>query len=95
MTCLYRGLRLTLVALLAYGLSFVLIGARVARAEMVSTETVLADAHGDAGARDRVRALLVREDVARELRDHGISRDQAEARVEALSDAELAEIAAG
>ena len=93
MSCLYGGLRLALVALLAYGLSFVLIGARVARAELVSTETVLADAPGAAGARDRLRALLVREDVARELGELGIGPDQAKARVDALSDAELAQIA--
>ena len=70
--------------------SFVLLGpmTNVARAELISTETVLQE-----DARDRVRALLVRDDVVAELESFGVSADEALARVDALSDAELAAIA--
>ncbi len=90
---LYQSLRVALIGLLAFGLSFVLLDARVARAELVSTEAVLADATGAAVARDRVQALLARAEVARELRELGIDPEQARARIDALSDTELAEIA--
>lgn len=90
MTCLHPWLRLTLVTLLAYGVSFVLLDAGVARAELVPTEAVLSDA---GAARGQVGALLVRDEVTRELRELGVDPEQARARVAALSDAELAEIA--
>ena len=62
--------------------SFVFLGpiTNVARADLIPTETVLQE-----NARDRVRALLVRDDVVAEL--------ESLARVDALSDAELATIA--
>ena len=89
---LYQSLRVTLIALLAFGLSFVLLDARAARAELVSTESVLTDASTSPGTRDRAHALLARAEVARELADLGIDPEQAKARVDALSDAELAAV---
>ncbi len=70
--------------------SFVFLGpiTNVARADLIPTETVLQE-----NARDRVRALLVRDDVVAELESFGVSADEALARVDALSDAELATIA--
>lgn len=90
MTCTCRWVRLVLVVLLVHGLAFVLLDARVARAELVTTEAALA---GASGVRDQVRALLARDEVTRELRELGIDPAQARDRVEALSDAELAVIA--
>ncbi len=90
MTCTCRWVRLVLVVLLVHGLAFVLLDARVARAELVTTEAALA---GAPGVRDQVRALLARDEVTRELRELGIDPAQARDRVEALSDAELAVIA--
>jgi hypothetical protein len=86
--------RVTLIALLALGLTFVGVEARSAHASLVSTEAVLAGpSEGAASARDRVRAQLAREDVGRELRARGVDLEQVRARVDALSDAELAAIA--
>ena len=90
MTYTCRWVRLVLVVLLVHGLAFVLLDARVARAELVTTEAALA---GASGVRDQVRALLARDEVTRELRELGIDPAQARDRVEALSDAELAVIA--
>ncbi len=72
----------------------VLIGplGRMARADLVSTEAVLASAAGDPGARAPLRALVDRGDVRAELAALGISPEQALARIDALSDAEVAKI---
>jgi hypothetical protein len=51
-------------------------------------------AAGAAGDRDRIAAVLEREDVRAQLAARGVSREQAQARVAALSDAEAAELAA-
>jgi len=48
----------------------------------------------DAGARDQVRSLLAREDVARVLAAHGLTPEQAEERLGRLSDEDLASLAA-
>jgi hypothetical protein len=45
------------------------------------------------GDRERIAAHLDREDVAAELASQGISKDQAKARVAALTDAEAASLA--
>lgn len=63
-----------------------------AQAAMVSTGDVI---HGDSSLssdRDRLNALMQREDVRQEFRRQGVDPDEAAARVAALSDAEVAEI---
>lgn len=63
-----------------------------AQAAMVSTGDVLADDSSLTTDRDRLNALMQREDVRQEFRRQGVDPDEAAARVAALSDAEVAEI---
>lgn len=64
------------------------------QAAMVSTGDVIAGDSALASDRDRLNALMQREDVRAEFRRQGVDPDEAAARVAALSDAEVAEITA-
>jgi hypothetical protein len=66
--------------------------APVAQAALVSTDRVTATATASA-ERDRVTAFLARDDVRAQLVTLGIAPDEAQARVAALSDAEVSRIA--
>ncbi len=59
-------------------------------AAMVTTDQVLAGAAAEQGDRARLRALLAREDIREELRDVGLAPAEAAARVDAMSDGEVA-----
>lgn len=61
-------------------------------AALVGTERALA-ATQQANRAERVAAFLDREEVARELARHGVTPEQARARVAALSEEELARLA--
>ncbi|MCU0926904.1 MAG: PA2779 family protein [Hydrogenophaga sp.] len=63
-----------------------------AQASIVSTEQAMVTPAGDA-SRERVAAFLAREDVRAELQTQGVSVDDAIARVQAMSDAEVAQLA--
>ncbi len=65
-----------------------------AQAAMVSTEQVIDQ---DLAAQDRGRVLdfLAREEVRQQIEALGVDPDEAAARVRALSDADIAQIAAG
>ena len=77
-------------SLLAAGLP-----AGTAQAGIVGTEQVQsAGAPAGASARERVDALLARQDVQAALEKNGVSTGEARARVEALSDDELDQLAA-
>lgn len=65
-----------------------------AQAAMVSTGDAIAGDASVATDRDRLNALMQREEVRQEMRRHGIDPDEAAARVAALSDAEVADVAA-
>ena len=66
-----------------------------AAAALVTTDQVLAEAtaNEDKIDRERLRGLLTREEVREELRGMGVNPDEAAARVEAMSDSELASLA--
>ncbi|MCW5655690.1 PA2779 family protein [Hydrogenophaga sp.] len=64
----------------------------VAQAGIVSTEQSMVTAAGDAH-RERVSAFFEREDVRGALQAQGVSADEAIARVQAMSDAEVAQLA--
>ena len=65
-----------------------------AHAAMVSTGDAIAEDSSVATDRDRLNALMQREEVRQEMRRNGIDPDEAAARVAALSDAEVAEVTA-
>lgn len=65
----------------------------VAQAALVSTDQVVAKSQVEAD-RMRIAALIMREDVQRQLRAEGIDSDEALARIATLSDAEVEQIAA-
>ncbi len=64
-----------------------------AQAGMVSTESVIEAAEAQAGARARVEGFPGRAEVRRHLETLGVEPDEAAARVESLSDEEIAMIA--
>jgi hypothetical protein len=66
------------------------IPAGTARADLVSTESIITRAPTPEGDRTRLRALLAREDVRAQLQGYGIRAEEAAARVEALTDREVA-----
>ena len=63
-----------------------------ARAGLVTTEQLL-DQTAAAGERERLAAVLQRDDVRRPMEALGVDRDEAVARLASLSDAEVREIA--
>ncbi len=63
-----------------------------AQAGIVGTEQALVTPAGQAD-RDRVSSFLAREDVRQELMAQGVNTDDAIARVQAMSDAEVAQLA--
>ena len=64
----------------------------MAQAGIVSTEQAMSAEAADAN-RDRVTSFLTRDDVRAELQAQGVSADDAVARVQAMSDAEVAQLA--
>ena len=63
-----------------------------AQAGMVGTETIIGAAQ-DRQARDQLRAAFEREDIKRQLHAQGVSPEQLQARVDALTDAEVQQLA--
>jgi len=63
-----------------------------AQAGIVSTDAALQSAESTA-QRERVTEFLLRGDVQKELQSHGLAADKAVARVAAMSDAEVAQLA--
>ena len=62
-----------------------------AMAEVLGTEAILAN-QDTQNARDRLRSFLDREDVQSQLTARGIDPDEAQARVDSLSDTEVMQI---
>jgi len=86
MTTLFRRLvSYALVCSLA-GLPF------TAHAGMIGTDEVTAQTQGQAD-RAKVSDFMARADVQNQLQQHGLTRDAAQARVAALSDAEVQHLA--
>ncbi len=83
--------RPTLALLLAAGIIALGPMANSARAELVSTATMMASQDAEA-ARERVAAMLAREDVRNQLQDLGVGPDEAQARIASLSDREIVQL---
>ena len=86
MTCTFRAIlaRLLIICTVATGFQ------APAQAALVATDAALA-----ADARERVLSALERSDVQRQLQAYGVSSGEVKARVAALSEDELAQLASG
>ena len=81
------------IAAVTLAFSVTLLPAIPAHAGVISTDKVIERERVTAD-RDRVSAFIAREDVRKEFEKHGVKPDEATARVAALSDAEIGQIAA-
>ncbi|WP_310565215.1 PA2779 family protein [Hydrogenophaga sp.] len=64
-----------------------------AQAALVTSEEALVTTPASAANRERVTAFFSRDDVRQQLQAQGVSADDAVARVQAMSDAEVAQLA--
>jgi uncharacterized small protein (DUF1192 family) len=81
------------VAAVTLAFSITLVPIAPASAGLISTDRFIG-AERVTADRDRVASFVAREDVRKEFQKHGVNPDEAAARVAALSDAEIAQIAA-
>ena len=88
-----RGVTKSVVYLLIAALLNLSLPLHAARAAMVGTEAVVETATQVETDRARLRALLLRDEARAQLETYGITRDEAAARLDALSDEEIAQIA--
>lgn len=87
------GLAKPLSGVLVVAILSAVIPYRAARAELVTTESVVTGSGTTESSRARLRTLLDRRDVQEQLQAYGVSAQEAAARVDALTDAEVVAIA--
>ncbi|MGH8705143.1 MAG: PA2779 family protein [Burkholderiales bacterium] len=63
-----------------------------ARADMIGTDEVVAEAQGKQ-ERDRIKALVARPELAKKLQAFGVPLESAQARVDAMTDEEVRTLA--
>ena len=80
------------VAAVTFAFSLTLLPAGPAHAGMISTDRVIQQDRVNSD-RERVSAFVARDDVRKEFQKYGVNPDEAAARVAALSDAEIGQIA--
>ncbi len=88
-----RGVMKSIVCLLVAALLNLSLPPHAARGAIVGTEAVIETATQVDADRARLRALLLRDAARAHLETYGITRDEAAARLDALSDEEIAAIA--
>lgn len=79
---------------LAILFAFAFMATLPARADLVTTDQVAQPPSAQDAERARVKALIARPEVARKLETLGVLPKDAQARVDALTDAEVASLAA-
>ena len=80
------------IAAVTVAFSMTLLPAGPATAGLISTDRIIEQDRAKSD-RERVNAFVAREDVRKEFQKHGVNPDEAAARVAALSDAEIGQIA--
>ena len=80
------------IAAVTFAFSMTLLPVGPAHAGLISTDRLIQRENASAD-RERVSALVARDDVRKEFQKHGVNPDEAAARVAALSDAEIGQIA--
>lgn len=88
-----RRLSKPLAHLIAFGMLALSVHLPSAQAAIVGTDIVV-NAQQAAADRDRVQTLLSRDDVKQQLLSAGVDPNQVAARIDALSDAEVQQLAA-
>ena len=83
-----------IVRLLVVSLCYAGLPARLAQAELIATDRLETAGRAPLSARERLDSLFERADVRAALERHGVSADDAKARVDALSDDEVERLAA-
>lgn len=86
-----RNCRKPVAAILIGAMTAISVPIVPAQAALVGTDRIIEQTEGS--ARERVAAFLAREDVVAQLEALGISPEEAQSRVAALSDQEISEIA--
>ncbi len=81
------------IAAVTLAFSMTLIPAGPAAAGLISTDRII-EQERVSSERDRVASFVARDDVRNEFQKHGVNPDEAAARVAALSDFEIGQIAA-
>ena len=89
---IYRRLTKSIALTLAAALFVTSLPIGVARAGLVTTEQVV-EHRSAASDRERLTAILLRDDVRQQMEALGVDRDEALARLASLSDQEVQEIA--
>jgi len=87
----YRPGKATIAAV-AIAFSMTLIPAGTANAGLISTDRII-EQDRVSSERERVSSFVARDDVRKEFQKHGVNPDEAAARVSALSDVEIGQIA--
>ena len=90
MTQRMRNLVIEISMLLTLALAAALVMPRGAYAGMIGTDQATAPTQSD---RERVKALLARPEVAKGLEKFGVKAEEASARVDAMTDEEVAQLA--
>jgi len=80
------------IAAVTFAFSMTLLPVSQAHAGMISTDRVIQQDRVNSD-RERVSTFIARDDVRKEFQKHGVNPDEATARVAALSDAEIGQIA--
>ena len=80
------------IAAVTLAFSMTLIPAGPATAGLISTDRII-EREQAASDRERVSSFVARDDVRKEFQKHGVNPDEAAARVAALSDIEIGQIA--
>ncbi len=88
-----RGVMKSIVCLLVAALLNLSLPLHAARAAMVGTEALVETATQVEADRAGLRALLLRDEARAQLETYGITREEAAARLDVLSDEEVAQIA--
>ena len=84
--------RSALSTLLIFGIVNLGSAVGIARAELVSTASVVERPDPQLSPRARIKAMLAREDVRSQLASLGVHPEEAGARVDSLSDREIAQL---
>lgn len=87
-----RKLRAALATLVAAAMFTASMPIAVVRAEMVPTDRVV-DRMTIEAKREEVATFLMREEVSRQIADMGVKREEADARVAGMTDAEILQVA--